>query len=662
VRRLLFVPNPHVRLDRAWAAPYVPLELLSAMATAEGAGAEPALFDVNRLVEHGRLRVGPELWEEAAELAAEAAPALMVLEAWTGTLHNTLLLARAMRRRHPAVPLVLAGAGTSALAVEVIQRFPEVDAVIRGELEPAVEALSAADPDAALPPAPGLVRRVPGGVADAPHAWVEDLEGIPRAAYHLALLQPGDAIPVEPGRGCQRGCTFCALAGHWPPVYRPRDPASLAREMRSLGQRYPGSLLDLTQDPTFFTDRARVAELCETLGSDGPRWTCHARPDRLDPETLQAMARAGCAGLLLGVESGCPDMQARLRKDIDLARLEPCLREASRLGMEARCTFMVGLPHEDVGAVGRTARVMMSALSAGASGVGVELLRAYPGSEVHQDLAGDLAFEPLLCTAAPTDGPAMRLVQEHPDLLSASYRVPGSLPREELLAVWVALACLAEPMAALRGHGVDPGELLVGLRLDPVPTDLVQAARQVASLLEARGLALAPAAAPAAWRDMLAYHVALLELGRAADPEATGQADRAAALGVHGPDRGCPVMTVPHRLLELATDLEQLVEGRLDAGSLPAPAPVLVARAPTPGEASYYTQRSSALESFQLDPVGAELVRRCDGSTPLTTLANAMAPQLNLSPRRALEECTQALEELAEAGLMAVIDPGACRG
>ena len=37
--RLLFVPNPHVRLDRSWAAPYVPLELLSAMATAAAAGA-----------------------------------------------------------------------------------------------------------------------------------------------------------------------------------------------------------------------------------------------------------------------------------------------------------------------------------------------------------------------------------------------------------------------------------------------------------------------------------------------------------------------------------------------------------------------------------------------------------------------------------------------
>ena len=26
--RMLFVPNPHVRLDRPYAAPYVPLELL----------------------------------------------------------------------------------------------------------------------------------------------------------------------------------------------------------------------------------------------------------------------------------------------------------------------------------------------------------------------------------------------------------------------------------------------------------------------------------------------------------------------------------------------------------------------------------------------------------------------------------------------------------
>ena len=73
----------------------------AAMAVAEGQGAEPALFDVNLLVEHGRLNVGPAIWPDAANMAAEAEPDLILLETWTGTLHNTLLLARSLRQRLP---------------------------------------------------------------------------------------------------------------------------------------------------------------------------------------------------------------------------------------------------------------------------------------------------------------------------------------------------------------------------------------------------------------------------------------------------------------------------------------------------------------------------------------------------------------------------------
>ncbi len=70
VNRLIFIPNPHVRLDRSWAVPYVPLELLSAMAVAEAAGVEPALFDINHLVAHGRLEVDRRIWRRGAALSS----------------------------------------------------------------------------------------------------------------------------------------------------------------------------------------------------------------------------------------------------------------------------------------------------------------------------------------------------------------------------------------------------------------------------------------------------------------------------------------------------------------------------------------------------------------------------------------------------------------
>ena len=657
---MLFLPNPHIRLDRSWAVPYVPLELLSAMATAEAAGARTSLFDVNRLVQHGRLRVSPEIWREAAALVAEVEPEVVLLETWTGTLHNTLLLARQIRRRLPSVPLVLLGAGTSAMAVQVLERFEELDGVVRGEPEPAVALLVAEAPRRhGLPRAPGLVRRLAnGGIQDAELAAVPDLDALPRAAYHLALLEPGDSIPVEPGRGCAQGCSFCALAGHWSARHRPRSAESLAHEMLQLGRRYPESVLDLTQDPVYFNDPQRLEQLCQRLPGGGPRWTCHARVDRVDRRQLQLLAAAGCCGMLFGVESGCPAMQQTLGKQLDLTRLEPTVETASRLGIEVRTSFIVGFPDEDAGALMRTTEALMAAREAGAGDTPLQLLRLYPGSPLHRRHSGKLELEPLLQTAGPGDAAARQLVAAHQDLLCASYRLPGALPRGRLLAAWIVLSALPEVLYALWRHGVDLAPLLEALRLDRRETRMGRAVQQLARQILAWSLPVEgqPGSGilldPVTLADLVSYHLGLFLVGRQYPPDPVEPDATATALLETDPGQVVPVPLAPWRLVQLRTGVEQLVEGTLTPQPHVPSYPALLAKIATTGKAAFYTRRAYCIEAFELDALAAGVMGLCDGQRSLQQVAHDLAVRLQKPPAETLDDCLEVVLELVDAGVL----------
>ena len=649
----IFIPNPHVRMDRPWGTPYVPLELLSVMAAAEHAGMATRLFDVNQLIEDGRLRVEPGIWQAAAELAAKQEPALVVMETWTGTLHHTVLLLRALRLRLPTVPLILLGAGTSALAEEVLASVPELDGVIRGEGEPAMEVLAQGQVNRLLPKAPGLVRRTEHGIESAELAFVEDLDALPRPAFHRSFVRSGDGIPIESGRGCDIGCTFCALAGHWSRRYRPRDSEKLAEEMVAITRRYPDSVIDLTQDVRFFDDANRVASLCRHLKryTNLPRWTCHARVDTLGKDELSGMAEAGCCGILFGVETGCQTMQARIVKDVDLSRLVPTLATAKRLGIETRASFMVGFPEEDATSLGKTASAILDARWAGAADTSVQLLRTPLGSRLFAAFSDRLVFEPLMCVASADDGQARTLIASNARLYSASYRVPSTLPREQVLAAWVALALLAEPLAALVRHGADLDAIVAALAIDGQDEDLDRAAEEVAKQIE--GYAKRACFIDfVALEDLLAYHLAIGAVSRKGESEPTAVDASIRSRLQSQPDRSFPRTKAPWKLLKLWTPLSQLLKGGLAPGPHPKPIRLVVAKIGATGEASYYTRRSSSVETFSVDETAAMLLPLCDGHHSLTSMVDQIAPQSGQAPARVQQTCTAIVTSLVESGVL----------
>lgn len=652
MRPALFVPNPHVRMDRPRGTPYTPIELLSVMAVAEQAGVSTRLFDVNQSIVEGDLVVEPAMWRKAAGLVADLAPSLVVMETWADTFHHTVLLLRALRELCADIPVIFLGAGTSALAEETLLAIPEVDGVIRGEGEPAMTVLARWEPSRSLPKAPGLVRRTARGLESVELAFVEDLDALPRPAFHRSFLRPGDSVPLEPGRGCDVGCSFCALAGHWSRRYRPRRADSLAAEMVDVGRRYPGSVIDLCQDARFFTDPIRVRDLCRCLKTyaDRPRFTCHARVDAMASETLAAMAEVGCCGILFGIESGCPEMQLRIGKRLDLSGARRTLAAATRAGITPRASFIVGVAGENQTSLARTAEMVLQARQAGAQTT-VQILRAQPGTASFDADAAKLAFEPLLSVASPDDREALAVISALPRLHAASYRILDDLPRGRVLGAWLGLTVFADPLAALIRHGAEVTELLASLSVADADHDLDSAAATIARQLtdHARRKCFVDLIA---FEDGLLYRMAIAKVSRRIEgPAVRFDADTWSLL-LAEPDQVRPIAVTPFERVAVCTPLSSLLAGDLVPSLHAGAVHLVVAKIAAPRSPSFFTRQAATVETFTVGRLASLVLPLCDGRRSLHAIADDLAARTDEPVSVILKACAAALVAFGRTGVV----------
>jgi radical SAM superfamily enzyme YgiQ (UPF0313 family) len=104
---------------------------------------------------------------------------------------------------------------------------------------------------------------------------------------------------VQASRGCPYDCSFCTVTQYFGNRFRYRDAADILAEIRS----FPRKLV-IFLDDNLLGDPAKARPILEGMAELGIRWGSQTSLRFAeDREMLKLVARSGCIGLFVGIES-----------------------------------------------------------------------------------------------------------------------------------------------------------------------------------------------------------------------------------------------------------------------------------------------------------------------------------------------------------------------
>ncbi|MBI3471053.1 MAG: hopanoid biosynthesis associated radical SAM protein HpnJ [Candidatus Solibacter usitatus] len=261
-----------------------------------------------------------------------------------------------------------------------------IDFVVRREFDRQIADFAQGKP---LEELPGVSFRKNGGIVNNPEGPViENLDELPWVTkvykrdldvrrYNVPfLLNP--FISFYTSRGCPAMCTFCL----WPQTHsghrwRLRSTDDVANEVRYAKEAFPFVKEIFFDDDTFNYQKARTIELCKKLKPIGFTWSCTSRVTT-DYETLKSMKEAGCRLLIVGYESGDPQILKNIKKGATIDMAQRFTANCKKLGLVIHGDFIVGLPGESRESIRRT---IDFAKRLDTETIQVSIAHPYPGTE-----------------------------------------------------------------------------------------------------------------------------------------------------------------------------------------------------------------------------------------------------------------------------------------
>jgi hopanoid biosynthesis associated radical SAM protein HpnJ len=329
--------------------------------------------------------------EQTVEMAKDFE--LLVLFTSTPGFGVDCKIAEMMKDSNPRLKVAFVGPPVTVEPEKCLRASDAIDFVVRREFDHQIVNYANGTP---LEDLPGVSFLKNGAYVQNPEGGViENLDELPWVTktykrdldfkrYNVPfLLNP--FISLYTSRGCPAMCTFCL----WPQTHsghrwRLRSADDIANEVKWALQNFEGLKEIFFDDDTFNYQKARTIELCKKLKPLNFTWSCTSRVTT-DYDTLKAMKEAGCRLLIVGYESGDPQILKNIKKGATVDMARRFTANTKKLGLLVHGDFIVGLPGETNDSLRRSIEF---AKELDVETIQVSIAHPYPGTEFY-DYAQD---------------------------------------------------------------------------------------------------------------------------------------------------------------------------------------------------------------------------------------------------------------------------------
>ncbi|MBI5788938.1 MAG: radical SAM protein [Candidatus Schekmanbacteria bacterium] len=298
------------------------------------------------------------------------------------------------KQANPQMVTIMGGFHLTALPAQTMNECSGADYGIIGEGEETIaELMDAIEQKKPVENIAGIAyrRKDRQAVINPVRPPIDGLESIPFPARHLLKMDkyiwsvPGKGmVPVTSiitQRGCPFGCIFCGVNTMFPGKTRYRQLDSILNEIEQVLTKTPATHF-MVCDDTLTLNKPKVLQMCDEVKKRHLKFTFegYTHASTVTKDILARLQEIGLVRLSFGVETGNQKILKAINKGVTLEQIRQAYQWCYELGMETRCSLMIGHPFETKETIQETIELAKSLKCYQAY---INITTPYPGSKLY---------------------------------------------------------------------------------------------------------------------------------------------------------------------------------------------------------------------------------------------------------------------------------------